>query len=148
MVEVKFLKIAVPFVIIALLLRSIVFDWQEIVPLLYRVSPILLIISFLFLLTIYPEAAFSWYVMLGKMGVKVGIRESFQVWILSTASRYVPGAIWQYIGRVELAKQMAEIPRNITVASLLFEIFIAIIAAVVVGFLGLYFLLVINASAE
>lgn len=71
------------------------------------------------------------------MGARVPFRASLSVWILSTASRYVPGVIWQYVGRVELSQRRIGVRRNISVVSLLFEIFLATTAAVIASFLSL-----------
>lgn len=135
----KFLRAAIPSVLLAFLFWNIVKDWRTVTQYWsnFAIAPVL--ISFVFLVTDYPEGALGWHIVLRKMGINISFRKSLRIWILSTASRYVPGSIWQFIGRVELA-QREGIARSKTIASLLLEIFLVLVAGVFMSLLALPFI--------
>lgn len=70
----------------------------------FQTSP--LIVSFVILILIYPESALAWFVLAKRMNIKVSLKNALYLWIVSNTARFIPGAIWQYVGRVELGQQM------------------------------------------
>ena len=134
---IKFLKFAIPIALFGFLILNISADWQSVAHNLVNSNIGFLIIAFLTILLIYPEGALSWYIVLYKMGFKVGLLKAVRVWIISNTGRYIPGKIWQYIGRVELSKRELGIGRKEAVFSLLLEIFLVITAAGLVSVLAL-----------
>jgi len=84
------------------------------------------------LLLIYPESAFAWFILIRKIGVGVSIKNALYVWVVSNSSRYLPGSIWQYVGRVELGMQ-AGIPRQKSILAVLYETLLIIIAGLFVS---------------
>ncbi len=134
---IKFLKFIVPVALFGYLVLNISSDWQSVTPYLVNFNAGFLIIAFLIMLLIYPEGALCWYVVLRKMGFKVNLLRILRIWIISNTGRYIPGKIWQYIGRVELAKREAGIGRTEAIFSLLLEIFLVITAAGLVSTLAL-----------
>lgn len=144
----RYIKFLIPGLLVVFLFFNITRDWQEIAALLPSFKIVPLIIAFFFLLTIYPEAAFGWHTVLKKIGLNFSLRNSLYVWILSTTSRYIPGVIWQYIGRVELANRVGKLPRNKVVASLLFEIFLGVTSALFIALFGVPFLLSKNIETQ
>lgn len=132
-------KILIPTLLIGFLIWNIGKDWRTVAGYWdnFRILPFLL--SFAILLIDYPEGALGWHMVLRKMGINVDFWRSHRVWIIATTSRYIPGSIWQYIGRVELA-QKEGIPRNKTLISLLIEAFMVLVAGVFMATLALPFL--------
>lgn len=102
----KYLKVVIPTVLLFFLLQTVILNWQEVSIYLKSFQIVPLIISFLILLLIYPESALAWYFLIKKIGVKVSFKHALSVWIISNASRYIPGSIWQYVGRIELGQQV------------------------------------------
>lgn len=121
------IKVAIPGLLIGLLMWNIGKDWQTILYYWadFRILPFA--IGFSFLLMDYPEGALAWHVILRKMGVQIHVWKSLRVWIVSTTTRYLPGSIWQYISRVELARGMG-ITRSETLISMMAEAFFALTA--------------------
>lgn len=134
---IKLIKFLVPVFIISFLIWNISQDWSRITPYISEFSSLPLIISFLFFLTIYPEGAVTWFILLRKMGLKILLGGSIKVWIISTTSRYIPGSIWQYVSRVEMSSRVLGLSRSAVTTSLLLEVFIGLTAAALVSLLML-----------
>lgn len=128
----KALQIALPVVLLAFLLKTIISNWSEALPYFNNLGYFSLLLSFLTLLLIYPESAFGWFVLVNKLGTKISLKNAMYVWIVSNTSRYIPGTIWQYIGRVELAERFG-VPRKEGIVSVLCETLLIIIAGCMVS---------------
>ena len=98
-----------------------------------------LVISFLIMILIYLEAALNYHVLIKAINYPLKFKQSLYIFIVSNASRYIPGSIWQYIGRVEIAKKIAQIPRSISVLALVLEVFLLVNAAIIVSLFALPF---------
>ncbi len=123
----KFLKLIIPMILLGFLIRTILSDWVHIEKYIFNLNPFIILISLLVLLTVYPEAAFSWYLLIKKDKIKM--LPAIRVWIMATTSRYIPGIIWQYLGRVELAKKQLNLSRITTTISLVEEIILSLLSA-------------------
>lgn len=132
----KILKIVFPLVLISFLVLNIVGNWGQIVLNWHNFQSIYVFFAFLFLLIVYPEAAFSWYILLAKMGVKCKLRNVLYVWIVANTSRYIPGTVWQFIGRIGLAERIARVSKKDSGISLLWEIFFGLAGASLISLLS------------
>lgn len=132
----NFFKVILPFGLLAILVWNVVSGWEGVRPYLttFQVSPF--IGSFVVLLFIYPESSVAWYILVRRMGISITLRRAMYVWIISNTSRYIPGIIWQYIGRVGLGQE-AGIKRGQGVMSVLAEVFFVITAGILVSLLTL-----------
>lgn len=136
----KIFKFIIPLVLIGFLAQEIISDWTQIAQYWQNFDFRYLFLMFLVTLTIYPEGAFSWHILLGKIGLKRSLEQVFRIWIISNTSRYIPGMIWQYIGRVELGQREANIDRKSGVASVLLEAFFTLVGAILISLLALPYL--------
>lgn len=128
----KIVKIALPLILLFFLLKTVIFNWQEVLPYLNNFQPVSLSLSFLILLLIYPESTFAWYVLIKKLGVKISLNSALYVWVVSNTSRYIPGTIWQYVGRIGLGRDMG-IARKEGTLSILYETLLIIISGCLVS---------------
>lgn len=135
----KLLKVLIPVVIFSFLSWQVLGDWPQVSRYFQAVNFGYLLLSLPVFLLIYPEGALCWWAILRKMGVNITLGSAARIWIIANTSRYVPGKIWQYVGRVELAKREAGIARGETIFSLLLEIFLVITAAGLVSLFALPF---------
>lgn len=135
----KYFKFLIPVVIFFFLGWQVVKDWPQVAGYFQTVKLNFFLASLPVLLLIYPEGAVCWWVVLRKLGVNISVRSAMRIWIIANTSRYIPGKIWQYVGRVELAKREAGIERSKTMFSLLLEIFLVVTAAGLVSILALPF---------
>lgn len=134
----KILKFVVPSILLGFLVINIAQDWQSILPYVDQLKFLPLVLSFIILLTVYPEGAYGWYLILKNNNIKIKPYEGVRIWIISNTARYIPGKVWQYVGRVEMARE-AGIARNFAVSSLLLEIFLVLLAGLCISILALPF---------
>lgn len=136
----KILRFFIPLLLISFILFNIYSNRQVVLSFWMDFNPIPLIVSFFLMLLIFIEAGFNWHILLNKLNFPISFKKSLYIFIISNAGRYIPGSIWQYIGRVELGKKEASIPREINVLSLVLEIFILVNAALIVSLLAVPFI--------
>ena len=135
----RIIKVAIPLILLGYLVYSIAKDWNIISPLVLNLNLIPLFLSFTVAIFIYPEGALCWQKILKRLDHNFTFASVFQVWITSHTGRYIPGTIWQYLGRVELAKSKLKLERLITVLSTIIEIFLLLVAASLIGSWSLYY---------
>jgi hypothetical protein len=83
--------------------------------------------------------ALAWRRVLKSFGYRLPHGAATRIWSTSEMARYLPGAIWQVIGRVYLAKPYG-VPSEITSTSQILEVFIFLFAnTLVAGSCLLYF---------
>lgn len=128
----KTIKIFMPLILIFFLLQTIASNWQEVSIYLKDFQIIPLVASFLILLLIYPESAFAWYVLIKRLGVRVSFRNALYIWVVSNTSRYIPGTIWQYVGRVELGQQIG-IARKEGMLAVLYETLLIVVSGCLIS---------------
>lgn len=132
----KNLKVVLPFFLLAILVWNVVSNWDEVNPYLTNFKPLPLAGSFILLFLVYPESSLAWYVLVRRSGIAVSLRKAMYIWIVSNTGRYIPGSIWQYLGRVSLGEE-AGIKRGQGVVSVLAETFFVLVAGVLVSLLTL-----------
>lgn len=128
----KLTRFIIPSVLLGLLSWKALSAWPEISPYLNNFNYFLLFLSFSSLLLIYPESGWSWYLLLRRMGVEISLSRALYVWVVSNTGRYIPGTVWQYLGRIELGKQRG-IPRREGIFSVIVEFFFVTIAGFLVS---------------
>lgn len=134
---IKILKFAIPLLIIFLLFRNILYDIDKIGNLFLNFNPVLIFLSFVLAGFLYIEGGYCWYLILRKLKVDTTLRQATRIWIISNTGRYIPGMIWQYIGRVELAKKELKVGRRIIILSILLETYFTVVSALIISSLGL-----------
>lgn len=134
----KGLRVIFPILIFSFLIWNIVSRWNEVLPYIQEFRVLPLLICFCFLLLIYPESAYAWNVLLRRLGIKADTKKVMYVWIISNTSRYIPGTVWQYLGRIELGQRIG-IGRKEGIASVLAEVFFVMVSAAMVSLLTVHF---------
>ncbi len=64
-----------------------------------------LLIMIFFLLPVYFINALSWHLVTKSLSMNLSYITNLRIWITSNISRYLPGVIWQYAGRIYLTKK-------------------------------------------
>jgi uncharacterized membrane protein YbhN (UPF0104 family) len=100
------------------------FDWQ------LRPGP--LTVSLVLLLAAFAGYPLAWRFILRKMGADLPAKKSFRIWYISNLARYVPGKVWQIVGRVEFAKNLG-VARRTSAASVVYETGMIITSGLVIG---------------
>ncbi len=78
---------------------------------------------------------FGWVLVLRGIGHAVGPVQATKIWLLAESRRWLPGGIWGYTSRAVAAKQMG-VSKTSASASMAIELLVTIVAAAIVGFIG------------
>lgn len=62
----------------------------------------------------------GWLLILGLLGLKAPRRDTFYIFMVSSVGKYVPGNVFQYLGRIFLASRL-NISKNLVVISIILE---------------------------
>lgn len=87
------------------LLAPVVNRWKDVEPLVNQIRPgefgvaVLIFVAFLF-----GFRAVSWWTLLKGLGRDVPLAPTVRIWSTSELARYLPGVIWQVVGRMYLIK--------------------------------------------
>ena len=122
-------KVAVPLVVVFFIGRVIYQNWQQVQEAQWTLEALYLLGSFVctgFWFLIRP---WTWGIILAHFGHALSYQQSFLVVRQAELSRYVPGAIWQYVSRAYLAGQQG-VPAAATLAATLVDTVILLMASV------------------
>lgn len=89
-------------------------------------------------LLVFPLNAFSWHMITRALGSKISFHENFKLWMYSNATRFLPGSVWQYMGRVYLFSKAGESKLLATTALLIESLLNILVAMVAVGLVVLF----------
>ncbi len=87
------------------ILRPIFKRWEGVRDAIYRTSPIwFLVAAGMFAIFLFAFRALVWRRILQAFGHSLPVAAATRIWSTSELARYVPGVIWQVVGRVYLVK--------------------------------------------
>jgi len=99
------LGVAITVAIFAYILRPVVRQWDQVRADVLKTDPsIFIIASAMFAAFLFLFRVVSWRRMLKGLGHKLPVAAATRIWSTSELARYLPGAIWQVVGRVYLVK--------------------------------------------
>lgn len=127
----KILSGLLVFSIIFFLLFKIIQNSNLIFSYSFKFSLLDLTLILILMLLIYPLNAFSWYLVIKSLNVKLKYLTSLKIWIFSNIGRFIPGVIWQYLGRVYLAS-LEGVAKTEANASLILEALFGLLAGVII----------------
>jgi uncharacterized membrane protein YbhN (UPF0104 family) len=105
------------------------FDWE------LKVGTLL--VSYILLLAAFAGYPLVWWLLLKEgMGADLRLSKAFRIWYVSNLGRYIPGKIWQIVGRVELARAEGVSPPACA-ASVVYETGLIVISGALVFLLAL-----------
>lgn len=94
--------------------------------------PLLLVAGIVILSLVIICYPFLWRFILSSLGHKIDTRTAVISWIYSNIGKYMPGKVWQFVGRTALTRS---IKPEITLFTVFLEVAISFSAAVMVFFL-------------
>lgn len=94
------------------------------------------VLLLLLLALAFPINVLSWHVLTKAVGMKISLRQNFRGWMLSNFSRYLPGSIWQYVGRAYFVNQ-AEKSKIKSISLVIVEILLSLFTGNGMAYLGL-----------
>jgi len=133
----KFFQIAF-LVLIGLLIGRIIYEnWQEITKYEWSLNLPYLIPSFLLLLIHSALLATAWQRLVLLTGERLSLRASYKITVLSAFARYLPGGIWDHVGRFALAKKEYGLEGKHVFLSVVLNIVLTVFAGVAIFLLSL-----------
>lgn len=122
-------KWIVPVVVAVFIGRSIVTNWSQVREAEWALEPGWLALSFILCSGWYWARPMGWSVALNGFGRPVPFRPLFRLYRRAEMSRFVPGAVWQFVSRVYLIKRWGVAPAACLAATLI-DFVLAMLAAV------------------
>lgn len=116
----KILSIALVFIIFGFIFFNIYKNANDLSMVQWKITPSRLMLIILALLPVYFVNTLSWHLITKSLGLKINYSQNLRIWTLSNASRFIPGSIWQYAGRVYLASKYG-VPASVTTTALFIE---------------------------
>lgn len=134
----RILRLALPLVIFSFLAYRVYQDWGQVAQVLHKADYFLISLAVLFALPLYFLTVLAWFTILQGLGAKLTLRQTLRVWMFANLGRFIPGTIWQYLGRVALAEKQG-LARPLVVGSLVLEISLLLISGVLLVILSVPF---------
>ncbi|MDD5066880.1 MAG: lysylphosphatidylglycerol synthase transmembrane domain-containing protein [bacterium] len=122
------IKIAFLAVLVYFLGKLIVRNWQELIRYQFSVNISFLLYSFLIGITSYLFQSIAWYITLKKMKVPISFLEGMRGWYYSLLGKYIPGRVFQLLGRVYFIKKQ-KINRKLIGAGYIIETVMGLFSA-------------------
>lgn len=117
-------KFVVPLVLIFFVGRVIADNWEDVSAAEWQIRPLYLFFSALLCSPWFLLRPLGWNIILNRFGRAVPFPAVFRVTRQAELGRYVPGAVWQWIGRVYLIQKW-----HVTAAACLVATFIDLVLA-------------------
>lgn len=126
----KFFSYLVVFLIFFFLGKTLFGNWQKLREYEFSFNYFYLIVSFLFLILALFLSGVIWKIILEKLEpkVKISYPKAVKIVIFSSFGKYLPGTVWQYLGRIQLASREG-LEKKLVAVSLIYEIILSIISA-------------------
>ena len=121
------IKIVLTLIFVAFLIYLIVKNLSTIKSYPWELNLSYLVPGFLvmiFSLTFFPIV---WREILSSLGIRIPLKKSIQIYFIANAGRYIPGKVWQFVGRVYFLKKFDSIK---VIWSMWIETLLAIISAI------------------
>tara|TARA_Y100000588_G_scaffold367536_1_gene434329 strand:- start:387 stop:1337 length:951 start_codon:yes stop_codon:yes gene_type:complete len=131
----RVLKPVVPLVVTCFIGQAIYENWQHVREATWEFEWAYLLLSFLAMSGLYVLRPLAWRLILQHFGHNVSAVAAYRIVRQAELSRYVPGAIWQYVSRVDLASRWG-VSATATMAAALVETVILILSAVIPALLN------------
>jgi len=121
------------FASLAFMTYLLISQWRSIPETEITINPGLLVFSIFCLLILFLLDAYGWHLILRSLDQTIDAQTSVRIWILSSVTRYLPGGIWPYIGRVSMSKK-AGVGYSTSSVSLYIETLLMASSSLAVGF--------------
>jgi len=135
----RLLAIGITLAIFAWMLKPIVQNWEQVAPYVRRIKwGYFGIAACMFAAFLFFFRVLSWRAILSGFGHRLPIAPATRIWSTSELARYLPGAIWQVVGRVYLVKPYG-VSGTVCSVSQLLELVAFLLANVLVAIACLFF---------
>lgn len=135
-ISLKIIKIFIVILILFFLTKALFNSWDQISKYSFKINYPLMSISVIIVCLAYFSAAFGWICTIKKLKQKLSLKNGLLIFFKAQISKYIPGTIWSYIGRIYMAKKQ-KIPKTITFISLILEAVFLVSTSAMMSFLVL-----------
>src|SRR5690606_9190040 len=118
---------AVPIIITFFIGRTIVRNWEQVRDTDWQFQPLYLLISIALTTPFFAFRPYIWKILVSRFGFDIPFSGAFRVVRQGDMSRYVPGAVWQYVSRVYLASRW-DIPISVCLGATIVEMVLLLLA--------------------
>ena len=130
---VKLLGIVLSLVILGFMLYQFVQNWNDIKPYLANTNWIILIIAIILYAIAFLSTGYNWAYVLWNLDPKLTRREYLNIHMISALARYIPGGIWNIVGKAYMCTEKG-VEKSATTASMILEYVFQIVSS------GLFFI--------
>jgi len=127
-----FLQYGLAALIFGFLIFFVARQWNQLPDFDWRFSPGWLVVSVVCVALFYTVQSELWRVVIHSLGEHIDARPGRAVWGKSLIARYVPTNVLMVVGRVVMAEGHG-VPKRVTLASVAYELALAVGTAVMVG---------------
>jgi hypothetical protein len=125
----RYISVVLVVSISGLLVWQLARDWHSLPPnFLSEVKYLTLLASLAVLIGSLLLVSLRWGLTLRMMHVPIGWRTSVRIWFLSQAGRYLPGGVWNYVGRLYLGQ--SEMTKGVILTSMVLETGLRVVSEV------------------
>jgi hypothetical protein len=133
----RIIAVGVLVLIARVMLKPLILQWRHIQPELGRIHwGMFAIACGMFALSQFAVRVNAWRWVLRDMGYHLAVRPAGRIWVVGELARFIPGLVWQVLGRAWLARPYG-IPMHVTSVSHILEVIIYLLANVIVATLCL-----------
>lgn len=112
--------------------RLLYYQWTQIEEIDFSFSPWMMLLSHISLTLLFIIDALGWHLILRSLNHKPLTLDSIRIWMLSSLARYVPGGVWSYASRAEMARRI-DIGFAVSGVSLYLETLMLAMSSLVIG---------------
>lgn len=129
----RMLTVGITAYLFYLILHPVIDNWAKIEPFVSQVRPINFVTGVvMFSVFLFVFRVFSWWSILRALGHELPVAPTTRIWSTSELARYLPGVVWQVVGRIYLVKPYG-VPGAVCSTSQVLELIIFLLANVIVA---------------
>lgn len=134
----KIISIVFVSAIFAFIFITIYKNWQAIIYYPWKFSFQNLLVLLIFLIPVYLVNGMSWYLVNKSLGSNLSYFKCLKILLLGNFGRFIPGGIWQYAGRIFLAKKEG-VESKLTTNAIFMETFFTLSLGILISFWSGFF---------
>ena len=115
---------------------SLYTNWNALSSFSWELNYPLFVVSLLLVSVMMFTLAVWWTFSIRSMQEQLGWREGTRIWAISQLAKYLPGGVWNYVGRA-YATVRAGVSQQHSIVSLVIETILRLLAAIIVFFASL-----------
>lgn len=125
---IKMAGICLAIIIIGFMVQQFFQNWQDIKPYLANMNPWIMLAAVVIYMMAFLATGYNWSYILWTMDSKHNRKEYLNIHMVSALARYIPGGIWNIVGKALMCTEK-EVEKSATTASMILEYVFQIISS-------------------